>query len=147
MTFARRSVFPVKQRDREPPAEAPRLERPCSYAGTVRPIAAPVAPKIERKARQSIRDSAKGEACLVRLPGCSHDPEKTIWSHARWGDAGRGKGTKALDLCGAYCCTACDAVYDGQAPLPAGYTREQVDADWNMGHHRSLLRLAEKGLV
>jgi len=95
-----------------------------------------------------ITASANGEDCQVRLPGiCTHDPATTIWSHARWGAAGRGKAIKALDIAGAYCCTSCDAVYDGQRKPPPGYTRDQVDADWCQGHFRSLVLLKEKGLV
>ena len=115
--------------------------------GTVGP--APAArEKVPGKKRQAIRDSARGEACTVRLPGiCANDPDATIWSHARWLDAGKGGSTKALDLAGAYACTACDATYDGQRKPPPGYTREDVDRDWCMGHFRSLLRLAQKGLL
>lgn len=108
------------------------------------------APKItvKTKVRQSIRDSARGEQCQVRLPGiCTGDPETTIWSHARWGAAGKGGATKALDIAGAYACTACDAAYDGQRKPPPGYTRDDVDRDWCMGHFRSLVILAQKGLI
>ena len=95
----------------------------------------------------AITRSARGEDCTVRLVGvCTHNPETVIWSHARWGSAGRGKSIKAHDLAGAYCCTACDAAYDGQTK-PAGMTRDEIDADWCQGHFRSLLRLAEKGLI
>jgi hypothetical protein len=95
-----------------------------------------------------ITKSANGEECLVRIPGiCTGDPATTIWSHARWGAAGRGRGIKAVDLAGTYCCTACDAVFDGQRNPPDGYTRDMVDADWCMGHFRSLVRLGEKGLI
>lgn len=95
-----------------------------------------------------ITASANGEDCQVRIIGvCSHDPAKTIWSHSRHGAAGRGRSIKAVDVAGAYCCTACDAVYDGQAPRPAGMTREQIDLDWFMGHVRSLVILVEKGLI
>lgn len=96
-----------------------------------------------------ITESARGEDCLVRLVGvCTYDPEKTIWSHARWEAAGRGKSIKAPDIAGAYCCTACDGVYDGQARYQEPYTcRADVDRDWTMGHFRSLLRLKEKGLL
>lgn len=60
-----------------------------------------------------ITASAKGENCQVRYVGiCTHNPEHTIWSHCRHGAAGRGKGIKAIDLAGAYACTACDAAYD-----------------------------------
>jgi hypothetical protein len=93
-----------------------------------------------------ITASAKGEDCQVRLVGvCTYDPETTIWSHARWGAAGRGKAIKANDLAGAYCCTACDAAYDGQARTL--HTRAQIDHDWCMGHFRSLVILASKGLI
>ena len=95
-----------------------------------------------------ITASARGEDCCVRLVGvCTYDPEKTIWSHARWGDAGRGRAIKSPDLAGAYACTACDAVFDGQAPMPEGMTRQEVDLDWCMGHFRSLVRLKEKGII
>ena len=104
--------------------------------------------KVPGKVRQAIRDSAKGEDCTVRLPGiCANSPEATIWSHARWGAAGKGGATKALDLAGAYACTACDAAYDGQRKPPPGYTRDDVDRDWCMGHFRSLVILARKGLI
>lgn len=108
------------------------------------------APKItaKTKVRQSIRDSARGEQCQVRLPGiCANDPDATIWSHARWLDAGKGGSTKALDLAGTYACTACDAAYDGQRKPPPGYTREDIDRDWCMAHFRSLVILARKGLI
>ncbi|MBK8799437.1 MAG: DUF1364 family protein [Anaerolineales bacterium] len=95
-----------------------------------------------------ITESARGEDCQIRYTGvCSHDPAKTIWSHCRHGAAGRGKGFKAVDVAGAYGCTDCDAVYDGQRKPPSGVTREQLDADWAMGHFRSLVILKDKGLV
>jgi len=78
---------------------------------------------------------------------CTFDPATTIWSHAPLGAAGKGRGIKALDLCGAYCCTACDAVLDRQAKLPAGLTRSEVLIDWFYGHMRSLVRLRQKGLT
>lgn len=84
----------------------------------------------------------------MRIPAiCTYNPETVIWSHARWNAAGRGKSIKAVDVAGAYACTSCDAVYDGQRPPPRGYTREQVDKDWCMGHFRSLVLLDQKGLI
>jgi hypothetical protein len=107
-----------------------------------------VEPKTPNRVQQSIRDSARGEACTVRIPGvCTQDPEKTIWSHAPFGIAGKGKGLKALDICGSYACTACDAVLDGQVPRPPGMTRDQVLIEWMFGHLRSLVILRQKGLV
>ena len=94
-----------------------------------------------------ITASANGEDCQVRIIGvCTYDSAKTIWSHCRHGAAGKGKGIKALDIAGAYACTACDAAYDQLMGVPH-MTRSEVDLDWFLGHMRSLVRLSEKGLI
>ena len=94
-----------------------------------------------------ITESARNEDCQVRIPGiCSHDPSMTIWSHARWGSAGKGRGIKAIDLAGAYACTSCDAAYD-QLQGVRGMTRSEIDADWCQAHFRSLVMLKQKGLA
>jgi hypothetical protein len=51
------------------------------------------------------------------------------------------------DLLGAYGCSACHAVYDGQRKRPAGMTQQDVELDFWRGHGESLIRLYEKGLV
>lgn len=99
------------------------------------------------RVRQAIRDSARGEPCLVRILGCPGDPAMTIWSHAPFKAAGKGMGIKSLDLAGCYCCTYCDSIVDGQRPLPVGVKRHEALLDWFMGHLRSLERLAQKGLL
>lgn len=94
-----------------------------------------------------ITASANGEDCQVRIPGvCTFDPEKTIWSHCRHGAAGKGRGLKALDIAGAYACTACDAAYDQMIGVKH-MTRAEVDLDWFHGHVRSLVILKDKGLI
>lgn len=111
------------------------------------PMARPVM-KTPEPHDQRIRDSANGEECAVRIVGaCTHDPARTIWSHAPLQAAGKGRGWKSICVAGAYCCTACDAVIDGQRPLPPGATRDSVMLDWFMGHMRSLVLLKQKGLV
>lgn len=126
------------------PADAPRAVMALAKANPT----SPVPPRIEGRRDQRIRDSARGEECLVRIPGvCRGGTEHTIWSHAPLGAAGKGGAIKSLDLCGAYCCTACDEVIDGQAKPPAGYTRAMAMLDWFMGHMRSLVRLRQKGLA
>lgn len=147
---------------KDPPPRKPReegefasvvLERPravmASNLGARPPVADRPAPKLSRKARtnQALRDSARGEPCLVRLPGCPNDPAMTIWSHNRHQRAGKGGALKALDLNGCYCCTYCDSVYDGQRPLPGGATRSEVELAWFMAHAESLVRAAQKGLL
>jgi hypothetical protein len=164
MTFKRPPARPAKQYQGAKPA-APRRQAEGSpelmraLDSLMRDDAPPLAVRAPRARRDpdelwgdKIRQAARGKDCTVRLVGvCTHDPEKSIWSHGRWGarlgSAGRGMATKALDLCGAIACTACDAVFDGQAPLPAHLTREQVDLDWCFGHFRSMGVLHEMGLL
>lgn len=123
--------------------------RPAAMAtGLLSRAPVEVAPKVKGRKVQAIRDAARGEPCLVRIQGvCRGGTEHTIWSHAPLGAAGKGRGIKSVDIAGAMCCTACDAVVDGQAPLPPGATRQSVLLDWFMGHMRSLVRLGEKGLL
>jgi hypothetical protein len=107
-----------------------------------------VAPKTPGRVQQSIRDSARGEPCRVRISGvCNGDPETSVWSHWPGLDADRGMGIKALDLAGAVCCSACHDAIDGRAPLPPGATRESVEIEWHRGHLRSLVMLAQKGVI
>lgn len=94
-----------------------------------------------------IRESARGEECLVRIPGCPGRPDMTIWSHYRGSAGGKGMGLKSKDHCGAYACTYCDAVYDGQRKPPPGWSSADVKLAWLEGHIRSLVRLTEKGVI
>lgn len=111
------------------------------------PTAAPILKTPDRKS-QAIRDSARDEPCLVRLPGCPGDYKLTIWSHNRHARAGKGRGIKSLDLNGCYACGLwCDMIYDGGRPLPPGVTREQVELAWYHAHAESLVKLRQKGLV
>lgn len=153
----RNSTFKPKHQTRErlmptrssmQPTSPVRMADARSFASVAVEPAKRVHQKTPNRVQQSIRDSARGEECTVRIPGvCTFDREKTIWSHAPLGAAGKGRGLKSLDLCGAYACTACDAVLDGQAPRPAGMTREQVLVEWFFGHMRSLVILRQKGLA
>jgi hypothetical protein len=104
-------------------------------------------PKAQTHRDARIRASANGEPCLVRLPGCPGEPRMTIWSHYRGSAGGKGLGLKSHDVAGAYGCTYCDAIYDGQRPRPAGMTQTDVELAWHEGHIRSLGRLHEKGLI
>jgi len=98
--------------------------------------------------KQSIRDSARDEACLMRLPGCiGHTPGSTIWSHYRGSAGGKGMSLKSSDSAGCYACTHCDAVYDGQRPRAEGWSETMVKLAWHEAHIRSLGRLHAKGLL
>jgi hypothetical protein len=117
----------------------------CGKPGTCRDLHFCCKPKDDMASK--ITKSAKGEECLVRIPGCSSDPAMTIWSHFRGLAGGKGMGIKSVDAAGAYACTYCDGVYDGQIKRPEGMTKEDVDLSWFMGHIRSLVKLVAKGLL
>lgn len=105
-------------------------------------------PKTPNRKSQSIRDSAKGEECTVRIVGaCNHDSSTSVWSHLPSLDGGRGMGLKAIDECGAISCSACHDVVDGRRPLPPGASPTSVMLDWYRGHMRSLVILKQKGLL
>lgn len=51
-----------------------------------------------------LRKSAKGQSCLVRMPGlCNFNNETTVLAHLNGG----GIGGKKSDLFGAFCCSSC----------------------------------------
>lgn len=158
MTWKRPPARPVKQieGDIAPRRSAPSIglaeaieNAPARAAQVTARV--PTAPHAEDARGRRIRQSARGKTCQVRYVGiCTHDPAHTIWSHARWGaqlgEGGRGMGTKADDLAGAYACGACDAAFD-QMTGAGHMTREELDLDWMMGHLRSLGILQRDGLV
>lgn len=93
-----------------------------------------------------IRESARGEACQIRIPGvCNGDPATTVWCHANGTAAGKGLGQKSHDLLGAYGCSACHDFVDGRTKL--WMTRDDRRLAFAEGHFRSLRILIEKGLV
>jgi len=149
MIRTRRELPPKRDRSDEfvsyaAPASSARM---ATAADVARRQAARIEAKTPARVQQSIRDSAKGEDCLIRIDGCPNDPAMTILSHNRHQRAGKGGAIKALDLCTAYGCTYCDAVYDGQRPRPLGWTVEQVELAWYGAHVETLVRLRQKGLV
>jgi hypothetical protein len=53
---------------------------------------------------KKLRDSARNQPCLVRLPGiCNFNPETTVLAHLNGG----GIGAKKSDTQAAFCCSAC----------------------------------------
>lgn len=55
----------------------------------------------------NLRDHARGQHCLVRIPGvCNGNPETTVLAHLRMAGV-TGMGMKAPDLFGAWACSAC----------------------------------------
>ena len=51
-----------------------------------------------------LRESARGQECLVRIPGvCNRNPETVVLAHL----GGGGMALKKRDIHGAFCCSAC----------------------------------------
>lgn len=143
----KRSGFLSKAPERKPAAPLKPLPRPVREA-VISDTAAPIV-KATAHRDQRIRDSARGELCLMRLPGCSGGTEHTIWSHYRGSAGGKGMGLKAHDIAGCYACTYCDGVYDGQIrnQLLEDLSINEIKLAWHEAHVRSLGRLHEKGLL
>lgn len=74
----------------------------------------------------NLRDYARGKPCFIRVPGCcSHDPEQTVWCHVRLVSIS-GAGWKSPDLCGAFGCTRCHMVVDGQQSSDYSYDQRRL---------------------
>lgn len=95
-----------------------------------------------------LRESARNEECLVRIPGaCKWLAEFSILSHYPGMAGGRGRSIKSDDLCGAICCTGCDAVIDRQVKPPDGMTYQDCMICWMEGHMRTIVRWRERNLL
>ena len=107
----------------------------------------PVVAKTPDRKQQSIRDSANGEPCEIRLPGCDDGGATTVWCHLPELVADRGMGLKGVDFLGAAGCFNCHEIVDRRAPRPPGLTEIDVALAFYRGMARSLVKLRQKGLV
>ena len=95
-----------------------------------------------------IRQSARGEDCTIRIPGvCNFNPETVVLCHPNTHRAGKGKGLKAADELGAYGCSDCHAVVDGNGRRSPDMTPDAVELAFWHGHAETYLKLKQKGLV
>ena len=94
-----------------------------------------------------IRESARGEMCQIRLPGCSHDPAQTVACHLNGSAAGKGIGAKAPDFLISYGCMNCHDIYDRRRKPPLGWTHDDVKLAFAEGVWRTQRILEEKGLL
>lgn len=90
---------------------------------------------------QAIRDSAKGEQCMLRTSRCNHDNATTVFCHGPRLDLA-GISQKSDDWWGAYGCSECHRWLD----------EHRVGADWEeyywfRGIARTQRRLYEKGIM
>ena len=61
----------------------------------------------------NLRKLAQGKQCMIRLPGCNHNPETTVLAHYRLSGY-VGIGQKSDDFAmGSWSCSACHLIVDG----------------------------------
>ena len=93
---------------------------------------------------KKILASARGEDCDIKAPGCQNNTDTVVWCHSPFMEHGKGAGTKAHDIFGAYGCSHCHDILDGRAPEPLGWDR--VD-EFSKAKDRSLLKLLASGVI
>lgn len=88
-----------------------------------------------------LRKSARGQPCLIRIPGvCNGNPETTVLAHL----GGGGMGAKRLDIHGAFACSACHDEVDRRTR----YTDASDAARWHLdGIIRTQEWWAREGLL
>lgn len=66
---------------------------------------------------QRLRDSARGQPCMFRIPMCCNgDPSTTVLAHAP--SESKGMGNKSHDFLAAFACSAChDAIDNNRKSL------------------------------
>jgi hypothetical protein len=65
----------------------------------------------------NLRKLAKGQACLLRIPGhCNGNRETVVLAHIRRASSG-GMGLKPPDLCGVWACSGCHDALDRRVRL------------------------------
>lgn len=55
---------------------------------------------------------ARGQPCLLALPGCTCLPETTVFAHLNGAAFGKGMAQKASDIAGMFAGYACHRAYD-----------------------------------
>lgn len=93
----------------------------------------------------NLRNSARGQDCLIRVPGyCLFMPETVVLCHYRIAGIS-GIGMKSPDLLGAFGCSACHAVVDGQQQ--SHFTREELRLMLAEGVFRTQLVWLDSGIL
>lgn len=90
-----------------------------------------------------LRKLARGQPCMIRLPGCDGGGETTVLAHARLGGT-CGMGMKPPDTNGAWGCNPCHALVDGRRGDDS-LTREEIMIAFLHGVLRTLHALYGMG--
>lgn len=74
------------------------------------PIVIAVEPRRENSA---LRDFAKGQPCMLQVPGhCNHNKATTVGCHSNWAEHGKGERRKADDHYMVWGCSGCHSWLD-----------------------------------
>ena len=93
-----------------------------------------------------ITESAKGEACTVRISGhCNGNPETTVFAHINGVRFGHGIGLKTNDILWSYACSDCHDVVDGRQRC--NWMRQELKNAHYEGVFETQLKLLAKGLI
>lgn len=84
----------------------------------------------------NLRKLAKGQPCMVRLPGvCNGNQETTVLAHYRMAGI-CGAGQKPIDECGAWACSSCHSFVDGGYVNKHDWMRESA----RLAHAEGVMR-------
>lgn len=93
-----------------------------------RPASLFVMMKTEARRNPFLLTMARGQRCLLRVPGvCCGDPATTVAAHSNWSEHGKAGARKADDCYHVWACFACHTWLD-QGPAPAEEKRRYWDA-------------------
>lgn len=67
---------------------------------------------MSRIVSKKLRDSARGQPCTLRLPGCGFDDGTVVLAHLPCGQ--KGMGMKGPDQIACFACDHCHSVLDGR---------------------------------
>lgn len=92
----------------------------------------------------NLRKLAQGQDCMVRIPGvCNHNPETVVLAHLNMmGISGR--GLKAPDQLGAWCCSSCHDEIDRRTQ---NVTLGEADIYFYEGIFRTQYLLIKRGAI
>ena len=93
-----------------------------------------------------LRDSARGQLCQLRFPGCNGDPETTVLAHLRLGGIA-GVGLKPPDVCAVFACSDCHSLLDGRTPIRSAMDPAEFWKCTLKGHLRTLKFWTENGYL
>lgn len=97
-------------------------------------------PKSPRYLDRNLLDMARGQECLLCVPGvCQGGTETTVAAHSNWADHGKAGARKAHDIFSVWSCAACHIGWLDQGKASSAEKRAAFEA----GHARQVIRWKE----